>query len=98
MTKLILILITSISLAFTIKQIDGPFNILSKTRIWLLNTSIGPIFYKLISCYYCLGFHTSYISYLILTEYSNYNIRDLIGISFGGAIVVMIASSYFFQD
>ena len=83
--------LTSWSLSFAIKQIDGPWGCISALRSLLLRSAIGPFFYKLIECNYCLGFHTSLISYILLSN--NLSIRDAFTYSFSGAIFVMLLSS-----
>lgn len=48
-------------------RIDGPFDVVRKTRMVLINHtgSMGPFFYKLLECPYCLGFWTGLISYVV---------------------------------
>ncbi len=53
-------------LAFSIKEIDGPWNILTKSRNWLItNKYFGVFFYNLLSCYVCVGFHAGWIVWLL---------------------------------
>lgn len=51
-----LMILATFSLTFLIKEIDGPFNIISIIRNRLMKLRfVGVFFYKLLSCYYCLG-------------------------------------------
>lgn len=81
-------ILLSCSFTFCIKNTDGPFGIINYLRRFLLNSKLGPTFYNLFNCYYCLGFHTSWMSYCIL-YYNQFVIIDLITHSFIGAITTM---------
>lgn len=64
--NILISLLAIFSLAFLIKELDGPWNLISKTRNLLMrNKYVGVFFYKLFSCYYCIGFHCSYIIYFL---------------------------------
>lgn len=53
-------------LAFAIKQTDGPWDLIAKWRNWMASLpTIGVQFYKLLDCYFCLGFHCGWIVFLL---------------------------------
>ena len=87
-------LLASFSLAFLIKQSDGPFGIIAWLRNKLmLNKIIGVFSYKLLSCWHCIGFHSSWIIYLIMTPFNEFNIRSFIIYSLAGAAFCYIAAA-----
>jgi hypothetical protein len=54
---------------FLIKETSGPFDLMDKLRNYLLtNKYLGPFFYKMFSCYFCLGCDVSLIFYLFTFE------------------------------
>lgn len=55
-----------------LSRLDGPFDIIHKTKLKLFETKYGGFFYKLFECPYCLGFWTSIISYLVFFPISLY--------------------------
>jgi hypothetical protein len=68
-----------VSFSFLIKEINGPFGIISKLRNSLMiNKIIGIFFYELFECYYCIGCHCGYLIYLLTTKISDWNIREFI--------------------
>lgn len=57
------------ALAFALKEIEGPFGILSLFRMALFRLPyLGVFFIKLFDCYFCLGTHAGWIVYLISPE------------------------------
>lgn len=54
------------SVAFLLKELNGPFDVILLIRSYLFQSKFGVFFYKLFDCYYCLTFHTSYIISFIL--------------------------------
>lgn len=92
MLDFIFILLASYSLSFLIKETDGPFDIISKLRNYLMrNKYIGVFFYKLLSCYYCCGFWSGLIIYLIYFRKFQWNLFILYGLT--SAIFSLIMSS-----
>ena len=54
------------AIAFIIADLEGPFGIFSKIRNKiLLNKIVGVFFYKLLSCYFCIGFWCGIIVFFI---------------------------------
>lgn len=54
------------SLSFLLKEISGPWGILSWIRNKLIdNKYVGVFFYNLFSCWYCVGSHSGYLIYFI---------------------------------
>lgn len=87
----ILILFAAIyGLAFTIKQTDGPWDLVARWRNWMMRIPfIGVQFFKLLDCYFCLGFHCGWIVYLL--HASNYSWQFFIlNALAGGTISLMI--------
>lgn len=55
------------SLSFFLKELDGPFDFMSKLRGSLLrNKYVGVLFYKIFNCFYCLNFYSSFIIYFLM--------------------------------
>jgi hypothetical protein len=73
-------------LAFLIKESDGPWGIIAWFRNLLVsNKHIGVFFYKLLDCYFCLGFHCGWIVYLLSAEPFRWQFIILWGLA-GGVI------------
>ena len=77
-------------LAFLIKESDGPWGIMS----WMRNRSmankyVGVFFYKLFSCYFCVGFHCGWIVYLLRAPFYNFQFFILNGLA-GGVICLIL--------
>lgn len=83
----IIIVISAIcSLSFFIQNLSGPFNIFGLTRNLLLkNKYLGLFFYELLSCPWCIGFHSGYAVYLL--QVSNFNIRNFILFGLAGSAI-----------
>lgn len=63
---IIISLLAIYALAFLIKQSDGPWGIMAWLRNKItLNQYVGVFFFKLLDCYFCLGFHCGWIVYLL---------------------------------
>ena len=58
-------LLAAFGLTFSLKEKDGPWNILTLGRHWLFSTRFGVFFDKMFSCYFCLGFHCGWLVYLL---------------------------------
>jgi hypothetical protein len=59
-------LLSIFGLAFLIKESDGPFDIMLHLRNMLMrNKYVGVFFYKLLECYFCVGYHCGWIIYLL---------------------------------
>lgn len=66
--EVFLFLLIIFGTSFFLKEISGPFDLMSKLRNKLFtNKYVGVFFYKLFDCYFCLGAEISWIFYLILT-------------------------------
>jgi len=88
--KIILYLIAMYGLSFFIKEMPGPFDLMSRLRNWLMtNKYVGVFFYKLFSCYFCVGCHSGWIVYLLAND--KWSIQDcLIWMLAGGAVSFVI--------
>jgi hypothetical protein len=94
MSELILRLLAICALVYAIKEIDGPWGIMSWTRnVLMRNRFVGLFFYKLLSCYLCLGFHAGWVIYIIAEGMPKVNYFLLWGLAgagisliFGGAL------------
>lgn len=89
---LIAYLLSAFGIAHFIKESD----VMNWVRVNLLK--IHPIFYKLLNCYFCLGFWSALIVYLFTTL--KYNFVDHILFGFSGATITFTISSiiFFFQE
>jgi hypothetical protein len=66
---ILIYLLAAYGLAFSLKELAGPWGIFSKLRNYLFtSTKFGVFFYELFSCYFCLGFHTGWIVNLFSPE------------------------------
>lgn len=66
MLDFIIVLGAIFGLAFLIKESDGPWGSMAWLRNKLMsNKHVGVFFYKLLDCYFCLGFHCGWIVYLL---------------------------------
>jgi hypothetical protein len=89
----IVILICAIyGLAFAIKETDGPWSLISRWRNWMMRLPlVGVQFYKLLDCYYCLGFHCGWIVYLMSAESYKLGWALCWGLSGGTACLILNA-------
>jgi hypothetical protein len=77
-------------LAFTIKQTDGPWNFIGRLRNLAMRIPyVGVQFYKLLDCYFCLGFHCGWIVYLLSMKHYTWQFFTLWGLA-GGTICLII--------
>jgi len=66
MLDCIIVICAIFGLAFLCKESDGPWGIIAWTRNRLMqNKFVGLFFFKLLECYFCLGFHCGWIVYLL---------------------------------
>jgi hypothetical protein len=64
--EMILYLLAMFGLAFFFKESDGPWGVMGWLRNKLMaNKYVGVFFYKLLACYFCVGFHCGWIVYLL---------------------------------
>jgi hypothetical protein len=62
---MIIYLLSVFGLSYLIKEVNGPFNIISLFRNKLMmNKYIGVFFFQLFDCFYCIGFHSGWIMYI----------------------------------
>lgn len=91
----IIAILSIYSVAVLIKEKDGPFDILTKIRNLLLqNKVLGVFFYKLLSCYFCVGTYAGVIVYLLHNHLRNINVCDLILWGLAGSMISMIANMW----
>ena len=91
---MIIELLAIFGLAFAIKELDGPFSIVSSIRNKLMNNKfVGVFFYELFSCYFCVGFHCGYIVYLLRTSFKDWHFGYLILWSFAGGIFSILMNT-----
>jgi len=87
--NLVISILAIFGLAFLIKESDGPWGIMSWMRNKLMaNKYVGVFFYKLLSCYFCVGFHCGWIVYLLQAD--SYKIQFFILWGLAGAAVSLI--------
>ncbi len=66
--NIVFLLLVIFGASFCLKETSGPFDLIDKLRNKLFTTKyIGVFFYKLFSCYFCLGSDIGWVFYLILT-------------------------------
>lgn len=77
-------------LAFLLKESDGPWGIIAWARDKVFRLPyVGVFFFKLLDCYFCLGFHCGWIVYLLSQETWKIQFFILWGLA-GGAICLII--------
>jgi len=77
-------LLATYGLAFLINESDGPWGIMAWIRNKLIrNKYVGTFFYKLLDCYFCLGFHCGWIVYLLSAEKPQWNFFILYALAGG---------------
>lgn len=77
-------------LAFLVKESDGPFDLISKARFALMqNKYLGVFFYKLLDCYFCVGFHAGWIIYLLLERHYHFNLLICWGLAGGTSSLIL---------
>lgn len=84
------------AISFLIKESSGPFDIMSKIRNKLMtNKYVGVFFYKLLSCYFCVGTHAGWIVYLLSNKPETWTIPAFILWALTGGAVSLLLSSVF---
>lgn len=69
MSTTIIIIFAFYALTHGIKE----STLLDKPRIWLIRKHV--FFYQLFSCYFCVGFHSGWMIYLIAN--TNWNLKEM---------------------
>ena len=87
--ELLICIFAIFGLAFLIKESDGPWGIMAwiRNRLMLIPYA-GPFFYKLLNCYFCLGFHCGWMVYLLQAEH--YSVQFFILWGLAGAAISLI--------
>jgi len=86
---LIISILAIYGLAFTIKQTEGPWGLISRWRHWMMTLPfIGVQFYKLLECYFCLGFHCGWMVYLL--SHNHWSVQFFILWGLAGGIISLI--------
>jgi hypothetical protein len=89
---ILLIILAVFGLAFAIKEADGPWDLVSKWRNLMMRIPvIGPQFYKLLDCYYCLGFHCGWIVYLLSAETCKWQFFIMYALAGGAGSLILSA-------
>ncbi|MGE3320515.1 MAG: hypothetical protein AB7I18_14590 [Candidatus Berkiella sp.] len=87
--ELLILIFAIFGLAFLIKESDGPWGCMAWVRSWLMkNKYVGVFFYKLLDCYFCVGFHCGWMVYLLHAEH--YSIQFFILWGLAGAAISLI--------
>jgi hypothetical protein len=90
MIEVIVTLFAIYGLAFLLKDSAGPFDIMDWIRRHLFQLpKVGPFFFKLFDCYFCLGCHCGWIVYLLSHESYNFQFFILWTLA-GGAISLIL--------
>jgi hypothetical protein len=88
MLDTIITIFAIVGLAFLLKESDGPWGIVAWSRnLVMRNRFVGVFFYKLLDCYFCLGFHCGWLVYLLHDDRQDWSIQFFIlwGLA-GGAL------------
>jgi len=88
--NIVIALLAIYGLVFAIKETDGPWNIISRCRTWLMQLPlVGVQFYKLLSCYFCTGCWAGLAVYLMTQEHYKLGWAVCYALA-GGAICVIL--------
>lgn len=91
MIELVICIFAIYGISVFIKDMDGPLNIMTKLRVFLMSKQlIGVFVYKLLSCYFCVGAYSGLLVYILRNHLHNLNGYDMILWVFGGCAVSMI--------
>lgn len=84
---IVLMLLCIAGLSFAIKQVDGPFDVFTKIRnLFARIPVVGPMFFHVLSCDFCLGLWSSVGLYLATNAISSWSLGDLVVWAFGGGM------------
>jgi hypothetical protein len=87
---IIIYLLAIYAITFAIKEIDGPWGIISWFKNQLMqNKYVGVFFYKLFSCYFCLGFHAGWMIYLLSQDHYKFNLIILWGLAGAASSLIL---------
>jgi hypothetical protein len=90
MIESIIIIFAIYGFAFLVKDSDGPFDIIHKVRLILIqNKYVGVFFFKLFECYFCIGCHCGWIVYLLSQKTYSWQFFILWTVA-GGAISLIL--------
>lgn len=88
--NMVITILAIYGLAFAIRETDGPWDLVSKWRNWMMRLPlVGVQFYKLLNCYFCLGFHCGWIVYLLSENHYTWQFFILYGLA-GGVISLIL--------
>lgn len=88
--EILISLLAIFGLAFLFKESDGPWGVMSWLRNRLMaNKYVGVFFYKLLACYFCVGFHCGWVMYLLSQEHWKFNLLICWGLA-GGVICLIL--------
>lgn len=80
-------LITSLSITYAVKNLNGPFNMFGIFRNFLFKIPIlGVEFFSLFECSYCVGFHVGWITAMLF----NFNIQNILAMGFIAALCSLV--------
>lgn len=92
MLDAIIVVCAIFGLAFLLKESDGPWGLIGRARNILLNNKhVGVFFFKLLDCYFCLGFHCGWIVYLL--HESHYSVHFFILWGLAGTMISLTFNS-----
>lgn len=87
----ILYICSMFSLSVLLKEMDGPFNLITRTRLWLFRQKyVGVFFFDLFKCYYCVGTYSGVFVYLLHQRFHHIEIIGMILWGLTGAIVSLM--------
>jgi hypothetical protein len=90
----ILSILAIFSISFAIKEIDGPFGIIAKSRNRLMSLPrVGIFFYQLLECYFCLSCHSGWMVYLLSTPIAAWTPPNLILWIFAGGMIGILGDA-----
>lgn len=90
MLDFIIVVCAIFGLAFFIKESDGPWGVMALIRNKLMKDPyVGVFFYKLLDCYFCLGFHCGWFVYLLYAPHWQFQFLILWGLAGGMLSLIM---------
>jgi hypothetical protein len=87
--SIVISLLAIFGLAFTLKETNGPWDLISKWRNLMMRIPfIGVQFYKLLDCYFCTGWWCGIVIYLLSNQ--NYTLSWAIVWGLAGGVICLL--------
>ena len=93
---LVISILAIYALSFALRNLSGPWNIFGLTRNWVVQIpQIGTLFFELLSCPWCIGFHCGYVVYII--SFHDFSLSNLFIWALAGSAIVAFGDTIYYQ-